>query len=263
MPAINHLYAVVKGGYDDTQLLSEGWQMGLRLLPTLNAHDLIGTPPNEFEAASASITTSSTNWDATSNFLCEGGITDLDPGDYACTYGEAVKALFETVAVGFSDDVNVSEVTIYPIGTDGKVISLETGPAKAVATPKALLDGTATGTQLPIQCSVVVSLRSDNTTRRGRGRMYPPPVTHSSLEATTGFIPSSARANYATGFKAFLEAVAIGSGGSPPIVRPIVIGAPWTTYYTVTSVKVGSQVDTQRRRRNQIEETYSSAAISY
>lgn len=41
-----------------------------------------------------------------------------------------------------------------------------------------------------------------------------------------------------------------------------VIGAPWTAYGMINSVRVGDRVDTQRRRRYQVEETYVSGSVA-
>jgi hypothetical protein len=42
-----------------------------------------------------------------------------------------------------------------------------------------------------------------------------------------------------------------------------VTGAPYEDYGIVNQVRVGSVVDTQRRRRNRLTETYSSTNVTY
>jgi hypothetical protein len=63
---------------------------------------------------------------------------------------------------------------------------------------------------------------------------------------------------------ALLEAVALGdnSGGSIN-VRPAIIGDPWRAYGVINSVKVGNRMDTQRRRREQLDEAYVSSDVTY
>jgi hypothetical protein len=61
-----------------------------------------------------------------------------------------------------------------------------------------------------------------------------------------------------------MEALAFtGAGPGGAHVRPIVTGKPWDKYGVVTTVRVGSIVDTQRRRRNRLTEVYTSGNPSY
>jgi len=263
MGNVNHLYCVLRGAYDDAELLNESCQIGIRLMPGVTAVENIGAPPMEFDTSTDTLTGDTTNWSSTSNFLLEGGITDINPAEYLTDVGEAAKTWFEAVNTYISDDVNLAEIVLYPMDSTGHVIKLDVGPAKAVATPKALVDGSNTGTTLPLQCAQVISLRTENVTRRGRGRVYLPGMTATSLTATNGTVNASFRATMLGTFNTFLSALAMGNGGDPPIIRPCVIGSPFTTYYVITETRAGNLIDTQRRRRRQIEEVYSSAAVTY
>ena len=262
MGNINHLYLVVKGAYEDAELVQESWQFGLRLMPSLNALDPIGSPPMAFDADSQELTGDSTNWTSQSNFLCEGGINDLDPATYLTTVGEAIKTWFEATNTAISGAVIITDLSLYAVGANGRVVSLDVGPAKATAVPKAALDGANAGGLLPLQIAQVVSLRTNNSSKRGRGRVYLPGMTSTSISGTNGTMNATFRTNMLGTFKTLLEALSIGSGGSPPIVRPVVIGSPWTTYYQVTEIRMGNLLDTQRRRRRQLEEVYTVAAIT-
>jgi hypothetical protein len=46
-------------------------------------------------------------------------------------------------------------------------------------------------------------------------------------------------------------------------VRPVITGAPWTHYGVINQVRCGTVLDTQRRRRRSIAETYESQAVTY
>jgi len=263
MGDINHLYLVMKGAYEDADLMEEGSQCGIRLMPGLTELDEIGTPPMAFDAAAQDLTGDSTNWSTSSNFLAEGGQDDLDPADYLTVVGEAAKTWFEATNSNISGAVTLTDLTLYAIGANGRVISTDVGPAKAVGTPKAAIDGANAGTLLPLQVANVISLRTANSTRRGRGRVYLPGVTSTSITGTNGTLNGTFRTNIVGTFNTFITAMGIGGALTPPWVRPVVIGSPWTTYYVVKELRIGNLLDTQRRRRRQIEETYTSATVTY
>lgn len=261
MGNINHLYLVAKGGYESADLTEEQWQCGVRVMPFLSDPGDIGAPPMAFDCASASLTGSATNWTSTANFLCEGGVNDVDPADYVADAGKAWQDLFEDTNAYISDDVTLTSVTLYAMGSDGKVINTDVGPAKAVAVPTASVDGANAGALLPIQNSVVLSLRTPNTTRRGRGRIYLPGATASITGSSDGLITTVVRGNIATAGKDFLNRLKVGTFGVNAVVRPVVIGSPYTTYFRVTQTKVGNVVDSQRRRRRNIREAYSTVSL--
>jgi len=260
MATLNHLYMTVSGSYENAYLAEETWQYGIRFYADLNDIPDVGTPNGAFEVAPDTLTASDASWSVESNWLGEGGVTDLDPADYLLDCVGAVKTFHEAAANLISSDCIISQVQLYAIGSDGKVVSTDYGPAKAVATPAATVDGPATGTLLPVQCSVVASLRSINTTRRGRGRCYLPQMATSLVVAGTGQVSSTSRTNLSTNFAALLTACSV-DGVSDLKIAPIIIGSPWTSYFRVKNVLVGDQVDTQRRRRRSVTETYTSAAL--
>jgi len=263
MGNVNHLYLVAKGAYEDTELLNEGWQFGIRLMPGVTAIENIGAPGMEFDTSTDTLTGDTTNWTSSANYLLEGGITDINPAEYLTDAGEAFKTWFEATNSNLSGNIVLSSLTLYPMDSTGHVVNQDVGPAKAVATPKAAIDGANTGGMLPLQIANVISLRTDNTTRRGRGRVYLPGLTSTSLTGTNGTVNGTFRTNILGTFSTLLTALSIGDGGAPPVIRPVVIGSPYTTYYVITSIRMGNLPDTQRRRRRQIEEVYTQAAISY
>jgi len=261
MGDINHLYLVAKGGYENADLTEESWQCGIRLMPFLSDTGDIGAPPMAFDAVSDTLSGSATNWTSTSNFLCEGGVNDIDPADYVAGAGAAWQGFFEDTNAYICDDVTLTSVTLYAMGSDGKVINTDVGPAKAVAVPTSGVDGVNAGGLLPIQNSVVLSLRTPNTTRRGRGRIYLPGPTASILGGSDGLITTVIRGNIATAGKDLLNDLKTGTFGVDAVLRPVVIGSPYSTYFRVTQVKVGNVVDSQRRRRRNLTEAYSTVSL--
>lgn len=271
MAGEKHLYAVVSGGYVSgaTALANEIWQFGFRLvMKTGAAFDPIGTVPNDWDVVAASIDRNETAWTITSNWTTEAGVSDLDVGDYLNDQlGPAVEAYIETSSL-FSTNVQLRQLRLYPIqAPDGKVIP---APPYAQGSP-ALLTwkstqpvGGTSGVMMPPQNSVVVSTRTQQIGRRGRGRWYPPPLAAAAAGtgADAGVITSATRSVAASAAVTMLEAVQRDFGTGGINVRAAVIGAPFTNYALITSVRVGNIVDGQVRRRHQLEEAYTTAAVS-
>lgn len=123
-------------------------------------------------------------------------------------------------------------------------------------------------TLFPPQISLVASLESAN--RRdlgGKGRMFLPGVGFGISAA--GVIDSGAQNAIATGIRTFFDTIE-DAAGSPGYVMIASQGrktadgtvtAP-PVNRRVTNVRVGNVYDTQRRRRNQLSETYANATLS-
>jgi len=114
--------------------------------------------------------------------------------------------------------------------------------------------GSITGNQLPFQVAVVISLLTDTATRHGRGRLYLPAPDVSMC--TNGALSSTCLTNLDAGFTALFDS--LNTGGLTPVVR----NRTGHTSTVVTSARVGSVFDTQRRRRNKIAETYTAIAVA-
>ena len=175
--------------------------------------------------------------------------------------GAAWQAFFENAQSYISIYTTLTELTLYAMDDTGHVINTEVGPAKATAVPTAAVDGASSGVVLPLQNTVALSTRTPNTTRRGRGRMYLPAMSVGPLGGSDGLLTSAAAGHIAGTGKTLLNALKVGTFGVTAVVRPVVIGSPWTTYFRITQTRVGNVVDSQRRRRRQITETYESVDL--
>lgn len=111
------------------------------------------------------------------------------------------------------------------------------------------LPGTAVAEMLPFQCATVISLISDSATRHGRGRFFLPPLAADVL--ADGRVSNTAILSISTAFTSFFDTLV--TAGLTPVIRNRV-GHVSTT---VTSARVGNVIDTQRRRRNKLEEVYT------
>jgi hypothetical protein len=135
------------------------------------------------------------------------------------------------------------------------------------------ISGGGVGNPLPPQLTVAATLTSDN--QRGlaaKGRMYLPGVSIGVTSASAK-IASTQMGLLTDRFKTFLDAVNTAAGTSGKIIlaskgrrqanqvdgNTIYIGgqSAW-----VTGCRIGDVYDTQRRRRNQIPETYTARVLA-
>lgn len=133
----------------------------------------------------------------------------------------------------------------------------------ATAAPAAPVVGTGSAL-LPPQSAIVVSLISDTPGARGRGRLYFPGF--GSQLATTFRLNSPTPSDFVTDVKTYLSALQTAMLAA--IVTPPWVGIQLAVRsrtsratHTVTSLRVGDVLDTQRRRRDRLPETYAS--LSY
>jgi hypothetical protein len=122
--------------------------------------------------------------------------------------------------------------------------------------------GTMTKT---LQAATVLSLRTNTPGARGRGRMYWPALG-AALSTTTGRLTTPTTAAIATDAVALMvliqETIEANAGIFP--FSDVLLGVRSVTDHqtrTVVRIQVGDVVDTQRRRRDTLPETYASAAM--
>lgn len=265
-----HLYLVASGGYvaADTPLAQEIWQFGIRLSFRLTEDpEPIGTlPSSEWDVVSTTIQRDETDWTIDGNWTIEGGVSDLDPGDYLNDQAAPAVETYCGNSTLFSSGIELRELRLYPISSpNGKVVP---APPYAQGSPCVLRwktppTGGASGAMLPPNVTVVTSTRTSQVGRRGRGRWYAPP-SPTSIMATgfQGVLNTSVPASFAAAGKALLNGLKVTTNeptGSS--VRPVVIGAPYVNYAEITRVQVGNVADAQVRRRRSIPETYASESL--
>lgn len=120
-----------------------------------------------------------------------------------------------------------------------------------------------TGTvSMPPQCAAVISLRTGTPGARGRGRLYWPTLA-ASLGSTNGRWVNASRDSFLAAAKTYLSAV--GTAMQTPLS---VSGSTLTVWSRanagaspVNVLQMGDVIDTQRRRRDNLPESY--AATSY
>lgn len=112
---------------------------------------------------------------------------------------------------------------------------------------------------MPPQSSVVLSLLTGRPGRSYRGRMYWP-CLNASFDTGKVTLTPAVVGTLAENAAQLLTDIGDAAGvdfAMKPAVASTVLGVQTL----VTEVRVGTVVDTQRRRRNQLQETYGSSAV--
>lgn len=110
---------------------------------------------------------------------------------------------------------------------------------------------------LPNQCSMVISLLTAQAGRSRRGRMYWPWLV--TPQGADGHVNTSTVQVFATAMGAALFTIGATSAGQP--MQLVVHSRKLEEATLVTSLAVGNVIDTQRRRRNQLIESYSAGVL--
>jgi hypothetical protein len=141
--------------------------------------------------------------------------------------------------------VNVSELGATP-----------SAPIVTSAQANIALGGLSSDLALPPQCSPCVSLTTATAGSRARGRMFLPSPDITSI-VFAGRLTSGFRTAVITGLDTYFATMTI-NGHDTVVVSAV--GGVYTTYEVVT-IRLGDVVDTQRSRRNDIAEVYTTASI--
>lgn len=253
-----HMYAVFGGSWEDPEDQPEIWQFGVRLALVFGTIDPLGTLPNNWDVIPRADTDTSGDWDVTTLWSVDGpGIESFDAQSYMEDFLiPSFEAYLGTDA--FSLQAKADFIKLSPIGPDGLVIDQRT----CLAATNTDVHGSLGGSILPLQNSICVSTRTPVIGRKGRGRFYlPSPAV--SLVDSKGRLASGVAAAFAGLASDFIEGLTYsGPTSGDAHVHAIVTGSPWTHYGLIDSVRVDDVVDTQRRRRNQLDGTYSSSPVS-
>lgn len=116
--------------------------------------------------------------------------------------------------------------------------------------------GTVSSNVHPFQIAGVLTLRTANATRSGRGRIYLP--THAIPIFTTGQLSGSQLNTCADTLAAWMSTFA----ESSPLITPVVVSQTHGTKSAITSVENDLILDTQRRRRSKLTSARHAAAVT-
>jgi hypothetical protein len=262
-----HLLLTAIGDWTDSALAGEAWQVGVRLALVFGGSvDPVGTFPSNWDPTALAINRTETNWTIQGNWDAKTGTNTFEPDDYLNDQAApAFISWFGAISV-ISNKCRLRQLKLSPIGTNGKLVP---APPYSTGTP-VVLDWTASypvgingGEILPLQIACAVSHRTAQVGRHGRGRMFVPGFTGSATNSH-GVMSTGLATSIAASQASLLEALAYTSSDPTGArVRPVITGAPWTHYGVINQVRCGTVLDTQRRRRRSIAETYESQAVTY
>lgn len=123
--------------------------------------------------------------------------------------------------------------------------------------PVPLSSGSASGNGLPPECSVVCTLRSSLSGARNRGRVFLPPFATSTVDAN-GTLSTAAQTTVLNGVQALLE----GIGDAATSTVPVIYSRTSRQTVAVSQIDVGTVVDVQRRRRQDLVEARVARTIT-
>lgn len=267
MAGEKHILLNIRGDWTDSELAGETWQVGLRCALVAGADvDPVGDFPSTWALADDSINRTETDWTITSNWHAYQGSDDWNPDDWL--NDQVAPAVIAWIAAlsATSNKCRVRALACYAIGApSGKALP---APSQTVGAP-ALLTWTGSypvggsgGELLPIENAVVASHRTQLLGGKGRGRMYLPGLTAGGMDGH-GRLSSTLCSGDLAAQVGLLEGIQMTAGTTFGwSVRAVVTGNPWKHYGVIDQVRVGNVADTQRRRRRQLDEVYTSGSVS-
>lgn len=262
-----HLMLSIIGDWNDAALSTEGWQVGIRLALVFGSVDPVGTLPNNWNPTAIAISRTETHWNINGNWdIQSSAAPGFNPGDYL--NDQAAPAVIAWMGrSALSTKCRVRQLKLSPIGSpSGRLVP---APPYATGTP-CVLDWTSaypTGSNaadlLPLQNAIVASHRTAQIGRTGRGRAFLPGPT-TSVMSTDGHLTTGLCNDWRDAEVALLQGLKLSPTiPGDPHIRPAVIGGNFSKYAVINQVRVGNVMDTQRRRRRSIAETFSTAPVTY
>ena len=267
MPATKkHLRLTIFGDYTpSSEDAPEVWAVNLRQILCFADIDDMGAFPDDWSPVANSSSHIETDWDTITNYGVDGPLTKtFDPESYLTDYVMPTLQTWSTQNA-FSNHVRTLGAALYPCDTTGTAID----GSVARGTFHTPLLGGGSAKMLPSENSLVTSWVTHRNGPRGRGRIYPPPITTDMIDSYGQVDTSSADTYKALGV-ALIEGLAFRQTlGLGPNVRSVVTGpattgglGAYSSYACIVGVRVGLVVDTQRRRRNKLPEKYRSATVT-
>lgn len=184
-------------------------------------------------------------------------LAEIQANETACLtdVGAAMSGMMTSGSIAWADYSDFISVKVAAIGTNGLYL-----------TDPLVLEGAfgsgSSGNVLP-QSTIVLSLRSGFTLGKANyGRMYLP-HSRSTLVAGTPRVASGDTDGLADDGAAMINAITTAlTAEVTAVIFPCILSSIGSGFGRgVTEVKVGNVVDTQRRRRRQLAETYSTTAL--
>lgn len=258
-----HIYLVAKGSYSATNLSEEQWQIGIRFRTAATDANAFGNLPTDTSYADESISRDETNWTIEGNYSTNLGLGSVfNSDDWLNDQCAPAFTTWLAATSAFPNKTQIDSLVAYGM-EDGSVAEVGAGPAKVELKFKAGHKpiGSSSTSALPPQCSVVASWMTAVAGRHGKGRIYLPAPVTSQLTTDGGLLSSVPQGAIATSTAALIGDLNYENIVGAVYAKAIVTGAPWVRYNLISACRVGQVIDTQRRRRNQLTESYVSVDV--
>lgn len=193
--------------------------------------------------------------------LGAGGLGPMPALDqYMGLVGPAIKSVFTTGSGSYAaaaSDCSLDFVKCANVDVDGKYMADNLSPQ--LYTTGLPVSGASGRVGTPMQ-----ALKLTWVTARSRGRghiggIYMPFIGYSGWNTST--ISAAAQTSYRDWGKAFLAAVHQTTPADNQTAIPVIASRLDASLTPITGVKVGNVIDVQRRRKEQVVETYSAVAV--
>lgn len=264
MSALQHIYVTAHGEWASGPWVGEKAQFGLRLAmvdataePTKGA---VFTLPVHGDVVADSGSQSGTNGTLTRTWTARIGPTGSTENFGAAEQvdvAEDVWAFLNSFIGSVAATFRFTHVKIAPVLASGAY-----GATASIYTFTSPLVGSGAGSVLPPEVALAVTFRAAVLGRRGRGRIYLPALTTGNALETDGTVKSAFRSSLVS-FTGTLVTNLQNQPGTGRAWRPIVctMSAGKAQATRPSQVRVGNKFDSQRRRQQQVVETYTSANL--
>jgi len=265
MAGETHLLLSAIGTYSDPTLAQESWAVNIRLALVFGNIDDVATLPS-WVPSPVSINRTETNWTITGNWNVNQSAATFNPDDYLNDQAAPAFTAWQLGANRISSTCVLTQLKLSPIvGPSGHLIP---APPYAQGSPCVLTyntgqPGGSTSAIMPLQNALVVSHGSSQVGRHGRGRLFRPGLNYTNAITGTGYLQTAAASDFVALQKTLLEALTYSpvSTGAPH-VHAIITGKPFAQYAKISKVRVGNVIDTQRRRRRSLPETFVNDTVA-
>lgn len=189
-------------------------------------------------------------WSVNPCWEVNGSTGDTVTPAEATTIATAIAAITLPTSLG---TMMQSGTTWRGVRVEGRTLAggLEVQAEAAKATPT---NGTGTATH-PHGTALVFSLRTPGVGPSARGRMYWP-ATGQALQSTDYRISTANATSILSGAKTFLSGIETAIKATLPEANLTVWSRATSNFHNVNAIQVGNVLDSQRRRRDALNEAY-------
>ena len=195
-------------------------------------------------------------WSTNPCWEIDGTAGSLVTAGEAATIAAAINAVTWPTALRATVAANTTWASVR---VEGRLL---TGGLQVQAENQKALPLTGSGgtTVHPQQCALTISLRTPGVGPSARGRLYWP-ANGIALQTADGRISSTDASSILAGAKTFLSGIEAAIQVTLPNANLTVWSRKTANFHDVNELQIGNVVDTQRRRRDALIESYTSTVF--